>query len=127
MMQFKDQKSIYLQIADYMEENILMGVWKHGERIPSIRETAVQMEVNPNTVMRTYSSLQDKGVIFNKRGIGYFIAPDALDTILTEKRTLFIQEQLPELFRTMRSLKISPEEIIELYNRSVEEETNENQ
>lgn len=127
MMQFKEQKSIYLQIADYMVENIIVKVWKNGERIPSIRETAIQMEVNPNTVMRTYNYLQDKGVIFNKRGIGYFTAPDALEHVLAEKKKIFIQQQLPELFKAMRSLQITPKEILSLYEKSEKELHNENQ
>ena len=127
MMQFKEQKSIYLQIADYMVENIIVKVWKNSERIPSIRETAIQMEVNPNTVMRTYNYLQDKGVIFNKRGIGYFTAPDALEHVLAEKKKIFIQQQLPELFKAMRSLQITPKEILSLYEKSEKELHNENQ
>ncbi len=127
MMQFKEQKSIYLQIADHMVENIIVKVWKNGERIPSIRETAIQMEVNPNTVMRTYNYLQDKGVIFNKRGIGYFTAPDALEHVLAEKKKIFIQQQLPELFKAMRSLQITPKEILSLYEKSEKELHNENQ
>ncbi|MCK5155260.1 MAG: GntR family transcriptional regulator [Spirochaetales bacterium] len=126
-MQFKEQKSIYLQIADHMVENIIVKVWKNGERIPSIRETAIQMEVNPNTVMRTYNYLQDKGVIFNKRGIGYFTAPDALEHVLAEKKKIFIQQQLPELFKAMRSLQITPKEILSLYEKSEKELHNENQ
>lgn len=127
MMQFKEQKSIYLQIADHMVENIIVKVWKNSERIPSIRETAIQMEVNPNTVMRTYNYLQDKGVIFNKRGIGYFTAPDALEHVLAEKKKIFIQQQLPELFKAMRSLQITPKEILSLYEKSEKELHNENQ
>jgi len=83
MMQFKEQKPIYLQIADLLEEYIIKGEWGNSERIPALREIAVQMEVNPNTVMRTYTYLQDKGIIYNKRGIGYFTAPDARQQILT--------------------------------------------
>ena len=127
MMQFKEQKSIYLQIADYMVENIIVKEWKNSERIPSIRETAIQMEVNPNTVMRTYNYLQEKGVIFNKRGIGYFTSPDALEQVLAEKKEIFIQQQLPDLFRTMRSLQITPKEILALYEKSEKELHNENQ
>jgi len=127
MMQFKEQKSIYLQIAGHMEDNILMKIWKKGERIPSIRETAIQMEVNPNTVMRTYNFLQEKKVIFNKRGIGYFIAPDALEQVLAEKKDAFIQQQLPELFKAMRTLQITPEEILSLYKKSDKELNDENQ
>lgn len=123
MIQFEDHKTIYQQIADQIVENIIMGVWKNGERIPSIRETAIQMEVNPNTVTRTYSLLQDQGIIFNKRGIGYFAADNALQLILAERKKSFIERELPEMFRKMRSLGISMDEIVSLYDTATTEIT----
>jgi GntR family transcriptional regulator len=75
-MEFGDNNAIYLQIADHFCENILLQKWNPGDRIPSVREMAVSIEVNPNTVMRTFNYLQDKGIIFNKRGIGYFVTED---------------------------------------------------
>ena len=77
-MDFPGDKPIYLQIAKIIMENILSETCKGGEKIPSVRELAVTSEVNPNTIMRTYSFLQDADIIINKRGIGYFIAEDAL-------------------------------------------------
>ncbi|MCK5673954.1 MAG: GntR family transcriptional regulator, partial [Spirochaetales bacterium] len=73
-MQFKDKKAIYIQIADKIADNILSERWKEEERIPSVREMAVNMEVNPNTIARTYTYLQDMQIITNKRGIGYFVS-----------------------------------------------------
>ena len=64
---------VYLQIADSISEDILLRKWSELERIPSVREMAVTLEVNPNTVQRTYTFLQSKGIIFNRRGIGYFV------------------------------------------------------
>ena len=65
-MEFKDSKSIYVQIADIFMENILKKNWNENERIPSIREIAVELEVNPNTTIRSFSYLEEKGIIFNK-------------------------------------------------------------
>ena len=73
-MEFGDSNAIYLQIADQLSENILLRKWSPGDRIPSVRELAVSVEVNPNTVMRTFNYLQEKGIIYNKRGIGYFVS-----------------------------------------------------
>ena len=69
-MEFKEKQAIYLQIGEHISETILRKQWEEGEKIPSVREMAMSIEVNPNTVMRTYSYLQDRGIIFNKRGIG---------------------------------------------------------
>ena len=76
-MEFRENQPIYMQIADYFCNNILSTEWKQDEKIPSVREVAVIMEVNPNTAMRAYTYLQEKEIIYNKRGIGYFVAPEA--------------------------------------------------
>lgn len=105
-MDFKDNKAIYLQIADFFCENILLKKWKEGERIPSVRETAVNIEVNPNTVMRTFNFLQEMEIIYNKRGIGYFVSEDAYDKTLSFKKDAFIKHELPALFKAMDLLNI---------------------
>ena len=71
-MKFKESKSIYLQIADRICDEILQGQYMEEERIPSVREYAATVEVNANTVVRTYDYLQGQEIIYNKRGIGYF-------------------------------------------------------
>lgn len=106
-MEFNENQAIYLQIADYFCENILQKKWQEGEKIPSIREIAVQVEVNPNTAMRTFNYLQDKGIIFNKRGIGYFVADNGFEKTLELKKEQFVQEELPQMFRTMELLRMS--------------------
>lgn len=115
-MDFEKKQAIYLQIGDHICENILTGIWNEGERLPSTREMAVNMEVNPNTVMRTYTYLQDKGIIYNKRGIGYFVADSVHQNVLNIKRTDFIHTVLPSLFKSMDLLKISFDDLEEYYN-----------
>ena len=88
-MDFNNKKSIYLQIVDYFLERVLRLELRENERIASVREIAVRLEVNPNTVMRSYSYLQDKNIIFNKRGIGYFIAVGAYNKTLELKKKSF--------------------------------------
>ena len=116
-MEFNDNKSIYLQIADLFCENILQKKWSEGERIPSVRETAVNIEVNPNTVMRTFNFLQDMEIIFNKRGIGYFVADDAYSKTVALKKEEFIKEDLPALFKTMELLKINFDDLKDYYQK----------
>ncbi len=115
-MQYEN-RPIYMQIADYLYEMILSGGWPDGERIPSIREMAVQMEVNPNTMTRTYGLLQDQGVIYNKRGIGYFASAEARAMTLRLKREEFIHGELPEMFKKMDALGMGPRDIAELYDK----------
>lgn len=112
-MEFKKQKTIYLQIADTLCDRIVQGEWKSGERFPSVREVAGDMGVNPNTVMRTFDYLQSLDIIYNKRGIGYFVADDASKMILDQQRKEFIEEELPLIIEKINMLGLDP---MELFN-----------
>lgn len=114
-MNFKDNKSIYLQIADRICEEILSGVYTEDERIPSVREYAVKVEVNVNTVMRSYDQLQSDGIIYNRRGLGYFVAAGASERIVNLKRDNFIKDELPYFFRQASMIGLKPEELSEMY------------
>lgn len=114
-MRFKESKSIYLQIADRICDEILQGQYKEEERIPSVREYAATVEVNANTVVRTYDYLQGQDIIYNKRGIGYFVAAGARQKITALRKETFLHEELPEFFRQMKTLDIPMKEIEKLY------------
>jgi GntR family transcriptional regulator len=117
-MEFYDKKPIYMQIADYFCENILLKEWKENEKIPSVREIAVAMEVNPNTAMRAFVELQDLGIIYNKRGIGYFVAEDGGSKALAFKKDEFIKKELPVLFKTLKMLNMNCQELEIIYNQN---------
>lgn len=118
-MEFNDKQAIYIQIADLICENILSGKWKEEQRIPSVREVAGETEVNPNTVMRSYAYLQDKQVIFNKRGIGFFIEKEGKARVMEMKKEEFIQKELPTFFKNIDLLNIPLAEIEERYQNYV--------
>ena len=103
-MDFHGEKPIYLQIADVFCENILSGSLKADERIPSVREYGADIGVNPNTVMRVYERLTADGMIYNKRGIGYFVSADARDKILEAQRADFLEKEVPAIRRKMELL-----------------------
>ena len=110
-MEFNSHKAIYLQIVDYICEKVLIKEWLAGDRIPSVRELGVQLEVNPNTVMRSYEHLEANGVIMNKRGVGFFLTEDVVEkTVLLQQQT-FITESLPLLFKNMCLLQIPFDEM----------------
>jgi len=110
-MEFKEKQAIYLQIADYVCDHILSGKWPAGDKIISIRELAIKLEVNPNTVMRTYEYLQQQRVIFNRRGIGYFVDETAPDRIREIRRKKFFEQDLPEFIKKIQLLGIDPETV----------------
>lgn len=116
-MQFRESQAIYLQIADYIFEKILLKEWKPEERVPSVRELAVQLEVNPNTVMRTYEFLQQQEVIYNQRGIGYFVAPGAIEKAVQYRKTEFTEKDLPQVFRNMYLLGMATEDLAPWYEK----------
>ncbi len=103
-MNFNTDKPIYLQIVDVICDRILSGELKGGDRIPSVREYGADIGVNPNTMMRSYEKLTADGIIFNKRGIGYFVADDARDTVLAAQRKEFIEKDVPAILQRMRLL-----------------------
>lgn len=107
-MEFNSNKSIYLQICDAICEQILSGTLRPDERIPSVREYGAEIGVNPNTIMRSYEKLTADGIIYNKRGIGYFISPDALGTVLEAQRKDFLKNELPQILKRMKLLGIDP-------------------
>ncbi len=125
-MEFNNRQAIYLQIADYLCERILKRQWQEGEKIPSIRETAVMVEVNPNTALRTYTFLQDQGIIYNKRGIGYFVAGDGYRKTLEFKKQNFVNEELPKVFHTMEVLDMEPADLEGYFREYQNDQNNQN-
>ncbi len=111
-MEFRKQKPIYLQIADRLMEQILAAELKEEDRVPSVRDVAEAMGVNPNTVMRTFEYLQGEEIIYNRRGVGYFVSPDAKQKILAEQRREFLENDLPLIKQKMKILGIDPKEVL---------------
>jgi len=116
-MTFTNDKAIYLQMADRLCDEILAGTYKEDDRIPSVREYAVLLQVNTNTAVKAYDELARANIIYNKRGLGYFVSPGAKEQILTERRRDFMDNRLPELFRQMRLLGIGIEEVCEAWEQ----------
>ena len=114
-MQFERGASIYMQISEYVYSQVLSGAWEPDERIPSVRELAVELEVNPNTVLRSYNMLQDEGVIYNRRGIGYFVAEDGMNAAREKKLQQLRERELPELFERLRLVGFTAGELAEAY------------
>lgn len=125
-MDFTTNKPIYQHIYDLVVERVIVGKWHEGDRVPSVREPAIELQVNPNTVMRAYDALCGDNIITPSRGIGYFVAEGAAERALAKSRHEFIEGELLELFRRMATLGISAEELSTLYNNYKTEQNNEN-
>lgn len=118
-MEFRDKEAIYLQIAGYVGEQITLGRWPSDEKIPSVRELAVELQVNPNTVVRAYEFLQNREVIANKRGIGFFVEADARTKIMEYNKERFLNQDLPEFFKSIYLLDIKMGDLTERYEEFV--------
>lgn len=114
-MKFKESKAIYLQIADRLSAEILQGKYPVGERVPSVREYAAEVEVNVNTMMRSFEYLQQNDIIYNKRGVGYFVAEDAKSIIYRLQKDKFLQDDLIDFFEQVQLLDIPMYQIVEKY------------
>lgn len=120
-MEFKETRPIYLQIADHICEKIASGSFTEGERIPSVRDLAEEMEVNPNTVLKTYAYLERHGIIHKQRGTGFYVSGGAKEKVKELQRERFFKEVLPEVFLMMDTLGITPDELIHYYTSWKEE------
>ncbi len=125
-MEFKSTKGIFLQIADTLSKQVLDGKLNAGDRVPSVRDLAVEVEVNRNTVMRSYSYLQEKGIFENRRGVGFFVADTALEIIKQEERQIFFQEVLPEVIEKIELLNLNSSDL-KLLLQTIKNNDNENQ
>ena len=113
-MEYSEHKPIYLQNVDLMQEKILQGEWREEERIPSVREMGAMVGVNPNTIVRSYQLLEAQEIIYNKRGLGYFVKDGAVARIKDNVKNEFIANELPQFKAKARMLGITKDELVEL-------------
>ncbi len=117
MTTFSNDKAIYLQMADRLCDEILAGTYNDDDRIPSVREYAVMLQVNTNTAVKAYDTLARDGVIYNRRGLGYFVSADARETIMQARRREFMEVTLPEVLRKMKLLGIGIDEVVKRWEQ----------
>lgn len=121
-MQFDNTQPIWAQIYELLLTHIADGEWCEEERVASVRELGATLAVNPNTVMRAYERATDEQLIYNRRGIGYFVSAGAKRRAATLLRQRFEREQLPSIFRSMQRVGITAEEFVSLYKNYQENE-----
>lgn len=105
---------IYLQISQYIENEILNNRLATEDKVPSTNEFSRSMNVNPATAGKGLNDLVDQGVLYKKRGLGMFVTAEAKDIIVNKRRANFSKEFLPQFLKEARLLNISQEELIEL-------------
>ena len=121
MIKFSENKAIYLQIAERICEDIILGTYTEAGRIPSVREYAQMIEVSANTVARSFDYLQQRGVLLNRRGVGLFVADNAVEAIKRMRREVFLAEELDPFMRQAVLLDISESDLLTAYRRHLAE------
>jgi DNA-binding transcriptional regulator YhcF (GntR family) len=114
---FKPRYPIYRQVADFICEKVLTAVWRDGDKLPAVKDLAVMTSVNPNTVIKALTWLQDDNILTTQRGVGYFLTEGAASRTLALKRRQFIEEDLPGVFSSMELLNLSADELVALYQK----------
>lgn len=117
-MMFDDNTPIFLQLIDIMQNCIIRGEWKEGEKVPSVREVAMAYEVNPKTVVKAFDVLSSREIVIKKRGMGFYLAEHAKRNIMDELQKEFMQTQLPKFIADIKRLELSPEKVADLIRNS---------
>ncbi|MDE5795183.1 MAG: GntR family transcriptional regulator [Muribaculaceae bacterium] len=110
-----DNRPIYVRLADQICDRILLEEYRKLERIPSVREYAVSQQVNPATAARAFEILERQGVIFNKRGLGFFVTEDAVEIIRKLRLETLLGEESDLFFSRLAVLEVTPEQLRDMY------------
>jgi GntR family transcriptional regulator len=116
-MNFKESQPIYQQIARYICEQIVLDTWKADDRVPSVRDLGMELQVNPNTVVRTFEFLQQRDIITNSRGIGYFVSNNGKRNALNWLKEEFTHQEMDNFFKSMILLDMEIEDIIPYFQK----------
>lgn len=116
-MNFKEGLPIYVQIAERLCDEVLAGHYEADGRVPGLREYSALLEVNVNTTVKAFEHLAQRGIVYTRRGMGYFVSPDACGIITEQRRRSFYEHDVPEFCRKMRQLGISAEQLPDIVSR----------
>ena len=121
-MEFNDQRPIFLQLAEQLEDAILSGAYAEEEQVPSITEYAVNYRINPATALKGINLLVDAGLLYKKRGVGMFVASGAREKLRQSRRERFYQDYVQRMVREARNLGLTDQELLELLERGMKED-----
>lgn len=125
-MNFRDSLPIYLQIAERLMDEIVAGQYKADERVPGVRDYSTILQVNVNTTTKAFDQLRQRGIIYDRRGMGSYVSPEACEIILNQRREDFLNMQIPALARTMQQLGIEPEQLMQHLTQHLSHNTDQN-
>lgn len=116
-MTFQDERPIFLQIAEQVEEGILSGAYPEESQVPSITEYAVMYKINPATALKGINLLVNAGLLYKKRGLGMFVMTGAKEKLKSQRRDLFYHDYIEKLVREARNLGLTAPELTAMVER----------
>lgn len=120
-LRFENEKPIYIQLADWLADNIISGQIKEEEQIPSTTEISVNYKVNPATALKGINLLVEKGVIYKKRGLGMFVSKGAVELLKKERQSDFFDRYVLKMLEEAKKLQLTKEELLDLIERGLKE------
>ena len=121
-MALTDDRPIFQQIAEQLEEGILSGAYPEESQVPSITEYSVQYRINPATALKGINLLVDAGLLYKKRGVGMFVSPGAREKLRQKRRERFYQDYVQRMVREARNLGLTDSELRTLLERGMNED-----
>jgi GntR family transcriptional regulator len=109
---WRDDLPIWKQIKDKLQSAIMNGTYKEGDAIPSVRQLALELKVNPLTISRAFQELADEGLIEKRRGLGMYVAPNVTQSLLARERENFIKSEWPIILKRIEALGLNKNELL---------------
>lgn len=110
---------IYIQIMNYLKKQIVSGDIKAGDKVPSVRELAIELQTNPNTIQRTFQELEREGIVETKRGLGRYVTSE--ERIIMEIKKEMANDLLHNFIEGMKDLGFKKEDIVRIVDEAVKE------
>lgn len=123
-MGFAEEKPIYLQIAEKIEDAVLSGAFREEDQIPSTTEFSVGYKINPATALKGVSLLAEQGILYKKRGLGMFVCPGAKEKILSQRKQDFYSSYICTLLSESKKLGLNRDEVLKMIERGYCDEQN---
>jgi GntR family transcriptional regulator len=118
IMDFNHEKPIYIQLAEWIEDAILSGVFAEDQQVPSTTELSVNYKINPATALKAISILVDSGILYKKRGLGMFVCVSAKEKIFVKRKSGFLENYIDALVDEAKKLGVSQKELLAMVERS---------
>lgn len=119
-LEFSDEKPIFIQVAEWIEDAILSGRYEEEQQIPSITEFSVACKINPATALKGINILVDNGILYKKRGLGMFVAQGAKDKLRNKRKAMFYENYIISLVKEAKRINIDKDDILKLIERGFE-------